>query len=195
MAHTTFCAIDFETANGSRASVCAVGLVRVDAATGRVLHAGGGLVRPPAGHDTFLPQNTRIHGILADQVTAAPRWPEVMAWITDFVGSDELVAHNAAFERSVIRQASQACGLASVQPEIVCTVKLAQTMLPLLENHRLPTVAAHLDVPLLNHHQALADATMCALIAQRLLTKAAPGTTLTQLAQACSRPQQMQLPL
>lgn len=61
---------------------------------------------------------------------------------------------------------------------------MSRALLPGLENHKLPTVAEHLGVPLMNHHDALEDAAMCGLVAARLLRRCPAGTTLTQLAVA-----------
>jgi len=61
-----FTAIDFETANSSSASACAVGLTRVR--NGRVVATAGWLIQPPPGHDRFFELNVNIHGITADDV-------------------------------------------------------------------------------------------------------------------------------
>ena len=46
-----FTAIDFETANSKRASVCAVGATRVR--DGRIVERFNQLVHPPLGYDEF----------------------------------------------------------------------------------------------------------------------------------------------
>ena len=84
-----FTAIDFETANGSRASACSVGLVKVR--DGRVVDKTGWLIRPPAGHDEFAPWNITIHGITADMVaiswmTCSPS-PTATTWSPTTRGS------------------------------------------------------------------------------------------------------------
>lgn len=180
----TFCGIDFETANGSRASVCSVGLVRIDAQNGTILAETGGLITPHPAHSAFLPGNVRVHGITAEHVRAArgPEWPQALRLIREFVGDDLLVAHNASFERSVIRSASAAYLIEPPPFDFVCTVKLARAMLPELTKHKLPIVAEHLGVLGGQHHDALDDARMCGLIAARLIERTAPGTTLAQLA-------------
>ena len=92
-----FTAIDFETANGSSASACSVGLVKVR--DGQVVDRIGWFIQPPAGHDHFVDWNTRIHGITADMVLEAPTWVEQLADLVAFTGDDEPVAHDAGFER------------------------------------------------------------------------------------------------
>src|SRR5690242_15251651 len=67
-----FTAIDFETANSSSASACAVGLARVR--DGRVVATAGWLIQPPPGHDRFFELNTRIHGIRQEDVVGAKGW-------------------------------------------------------------------------------------------------------------------------
>ena len=56
-----FVAIDFETANSSPASPCAVGLVRV--VEGKIQESLSMLFQPPLGYDWFHPGNIAIHGI------------------------------------------------------------------------------------------------------------------------------------
>lgn len=182
-----FCAIDFETANPARGSVCSFGLVRLDA-DGNLLAVDGGLVHPPAGLDHFAPMNMRIHHISPKKVAGAPGWEAILPRLVDFVGDDLLVAHNAAFERSVIRAASLAVGLADPELPIACTVRMSRLIMPQLSDHKLPTVARHLGVPVLQHHDAIADAAMCGLIATKLLAHARGGAALDQLAAACGEP-------
>lgn len=182
----TFCALDFETANGSRASVCSVGLVRIDETAGQATDAISGLVTPHRDHSAFLPGNIRVHGITADMVreARAPEWPSVLHQIREFVGTDLVVAHNAPFERSVLRAASAAYGLPDPGFDMVCTVKLSRALLPGLSSHKLPVVAAHLGVLAGNHHDALADARMSGMIAAGLVARAGYGAHLAHLAHA-----------
>jgi DNA polymerase-3 subunit epsilon len=63
---STFAAIDFETANHSPDSACAVGLVVV---TGdRIVHREHHLIRPPDRAFVF----TWLHGLAWDDVRGAP---------------------------------------------------------------------------------------------------------------------------
>ncbi len=105
-----FTAIDFETANGSAASACSVGLVKVR--DGQVVDEIGWFIQPPFGHDHFVEWNTRIHGITADMVLEAPGWVDQLADLQTYIDGDALVAHNAGFDMGVMKSACAATGLA-----------------------------------------------------------------------------------
>ena len=68
-----FAAIDFETANRERSSVCSVGAVIVR--DGRIVDSIYRLIRPrPHYYSSFC---TRIHGLTAADTAAAPEFPAV----------------------------------------------------------------------------------------------------------------------
>lgn len=156
-----FTAIDFETANSSSASVCAVGLARVR--SGRVVARAGWLIRPPAGYDQFLEFNTRIHGIRASDVTDAMTWSEQLGDLCAFAGADVLVAHNAGFDMSVLRRACAATGDSPPPYRYLCTVHLARASYT-LDSYRLPIAAAAAGFTDLIHHDPTSDAEACAHI-------------------------------
>jgi len=161
----SFTAIDFETANARRGSVCSVGLAKVErgVVTGRYYS----LIQPPTGVFDFSYFNTQIHGITSEDVLDAPDWAEVYAQIRRFAGADVLVAHNAVFDKSCLMQANSLLHIKG-EHDFVCTCQNARRLLPQLPNHKLPTVAAALAVRLDNHHNALDDAVAAARIAVEL---------------------------
>ena len=156
-----FTAIDFETANSSSASACAVGLARVR--DGRVVSTAGWLIRPPAGHDRFFGLNTGIHGIRAEDVVDAPDWTTQLADLTAFVGDDVLVAHNAGFDMSVLRRACEVTQAACPPYRYVCSLQVSRKTYE-LASYRLPLVAAAAGFLDFAHHDASADALACAHI-------------------------------
>lgn len=163
---TSFVAIDFETANPSRASVIQIGLVRViDGVIGRT-HTSP--VMPPAGHRAFAPGNVKVHGLGPGYILHAPEWPNIMERLVRLATVGEcvlpLVAHNAAFERSVITRASEAVGVASpwTPEDYFCTVKYARRVLPHLPQHKLNVLVEHLELGEFSHHDAGEDAAMTA---------------------------------
>lgn len=163
-----FTAIDFETANAQRGSVCAVGITKVH--DGQIVRSTSCLVSPPQGLDRFAPANIRVHGIKPSDVRGAAGWPRVWRAMIDIIGTDIVVAHNAPFERSVIRAASQAEGVGVPPLHIACTVKMAKLLLPDLPKHKLPFVAEALGVLQAHHHDAGDDARVCAEVCLAMVT-------------------------
>jgi len=156
-----FTAIDFETANPSTASACAVGLARVRG--GRVVATASWLIQPPPGHDEFAEWNTRIHGIRAADVVAAKRWTDQLDDLAAFAGADVLVAHNAGFDMNVLKRACAATGDPCPPYRYVCSLQVSRKVYD-LESYRLPLVAAAAGFGEFPHHDAGADAHACAQI-------------------------------
>jgi DNA polymerase-3 subunit epsilon len=156
-----FTAIDFETANGSRASACQVGLTRVRG--GEVVEKTGWLIRPPEGHDAFLEWNTRIHGITAEHVAEALCWDEQIEDLIGFAGDDVLVAHNASFDMGVLRAACDVTAYDLPAYRYLCTLQVARKAYR-LPSYRLPVAAEAAGFTGFSHHDAVADALACAHI-------------------------------
>lgn len=156
-----YVAIDFETANSSSASACSVGLVKV--VGGRVVDKAGWLIRPPFGHDFFSEWNTRVHGIVENDVIDALQWHEQMVDLMEFVGDEILVAHNAGFDMGVIRGGCAATGIDTPAQRYFCSLQIARKTYS-LDSYRLPMAAMAAGFDDFAHHEALADAEACAAI-------------------------------
>ncbi|SIT71432.1 exonuclease domain-containing protein [Microbacterium sp. RU33B] len=176
-----FTAIDFETANSSSASACAVGLARVR--DGEIVARAGWLIQPPPGHDRFFELNTRIHGLREEDVAGAKGWTAQLPELVSFIGDDVLAAHNAGFDMTVIRRACEATGDVWPLNDYICSLQISRKTYE-LDSYRLPSVAAaagFLDFP---HHDAAADALACAhiLIDAARLVGARDVASLAELA-------------
>jgi DNA polymerase III subunit epsilon len=155
-------ALDFETASHSPDSACALGLALVE--DGRLIASDAFLIRPPETRFVF----TYIHGICWDDVQDAPTfdqaWQRLAPWLE---GVDWLAAHNAPFDRGVLRACCRTWRLASVDTPFICTVQLARRVWGIYPT-KLPLVCRALDIPL-QHHDAGSDASACAQIVVRAL--------------------------
>lgn len=161
-----FAAIDFETANARRSSVCSVGVVIVR--EGEVTDKFYSLIRPVP--DYYLFPNTQIHGLTADDTAASPLFPEVWAQVAPKIAGLPLVAHNSPFDESCLRAVFEAYAMPYPDYRFFCTCRASRVRLGrILPNHQLQTVAAHCGFDLTAHHHALADAEACAAIALQLL--------------------------
>lgn len=158
---TDFVAIDFETANRSPASACAIGMVRVRG--GEMVARDAFLIRPPAGHDHFEPFNIQLHGISPERVAGAPQWHAAYERMIEFIGDDVIVAHNAGFDIGVFVAASRTLGLPVPAFRYLCSLRLARKHYR-LPSYRLPSAAAAAGYTLEHHHDPLEDAEACAAI-------------------------------
>jgi DNA polymerase-3 subunit epsilon len=156
-----FTAIDFETANGSPASPCAVGLVRVrDSKKVETLEL---LFRPPVPHDWFSEANILVHGITPEMVHDAPEYSEVLRQMLAFIGDDLLVAHNSTFDMGVLVASAKAVNQALPKLQYGCSLKIARKTYN-LDSYRLNAVAYAIGHEEFDHHNALADSDACARI-------------------------------
>lgn len=155
-----FVAVDVETANAQRASVCAVGIALVR--EGEVVATEKILVQPPTGLDSFSALNRGIHGICADDVKDAPAWDEVAGQLEVLGSQLPLVAHNAAFDRGAYEAACAEAGRTAQPMEWLDLLELSRRLRPDTRQHTLPVLADAYGVRLENHHDAEQDARACA---------------------------------
>ncbi|MDR0885673.1 MAG: 3'-5' exonuclease [Clostridiales Family XIII bacterium] len=162
-----FIAIDFETANNFRASACQVGLVKV--MNSEIVDTFSSLICPPEEYQKLNYWNWKVHGIDAEDYLSAKSWLEIYEeHLADWLfGFDIMVAHNAPFDKGVWNALNDYYAI-NHKTQWHCTVKGVRRHLPNLPNHKLPTVAAHLGIEQLHHHDATDDALVCAHIALML---------------------------
>jgi DNA polymerase-3 subunit epsilon len=153
-------AIDFETANESRASPCAVGLAWIE--DGVVTRRAYSLIRPPEMR--FNHGNIRIHGITPRDVLDAPDFLTALAPFAEDLGRTLLLAHNAAFDMGVIAATCLAYGRPVPRLRYLCTRTIAQRAWPGEPSHGLAAMAARVGVTF-KHHHAEEDAAACAEVA------------------------------
>lgn len=156
-----FVAVDVETANSVRGSVCAVGATVVRG--GKVTQTESWLSRPPAQLNWFDPFNVMLHGITSGDVARAPSFTDSLERLLALVGGLPVVAHNAAFDVGALRDGCDAEGVPWPTLTYVCSLVLSRRALDLI-SYRLPLVAAELAVGLDRHHDAAGDSLAAANI-------------------------------
>ncbi len=161
-----FSAIDWETANEQRSSVCSVGVVIVR--DGVIVDSFYSLIHPTPNY--YQPFCQNVHGLCDDDTHDAPTFPEVWKKIIPLIGDLPLVAHNSTFDEGCLKAAYQAYGMDYPGYVFYDTLAAARKHFGgSLPNHQLQTVAAACGYDLTNHHHALADAEACAHIAMEIL--------------------------
>ncbi|MCL0330113.1 3'-5' exonuclease [Apilactobacillus xinyiensis] len=155
-----FIAIDFETAASKRASACSVALIVVR--NNKVVDEFYSLINPEVD---FNWRNIKVHGIHEKDVQDAPTFPEIWSHLKKFFNSNQLViAHNASFDNSVIKQSLIRYNLEIPKYLTLDTLKTSKEFYPDLTNHKLNTVCDALNIELKHHHNALDDSLACANI-------------------------------
>ncbi len=161
-----FAAIDFETANSCRSSVCSVGLIIVR--NGEITDRLYSLIHPEPNFYNY--HNVMVHGLTDRDTVDAPIFPEVWNQMEPLIKDLPLVAHNSSFDESCLKAVFKVYQMDYPDYTFYCTCKASRKKFGKeLPNHQLQTVALRCGYNLKEHHHALADAEACAWIARETL--------------------------
>ena len=94
-----FAAIDFETANNERSSVCSVGIVIVR--DGEIVDSFYSLIQPEPNYYNYW--CSQVHGLCHEDTDDAPVFPKVWAQIEPLIEGLPLVAHNKPFDEGCLK--------------------------------------------------------------------------------------------
>ena len=156
----TFNAIDVETANADRASICQIGIAHVQ--DGGIRDQWKTLINP---EDWFDPWNVLIHGINEDGVRNSPTLPEVREELRRRLRGSVLVSHTS-FDRVAFERAMTRYDLEQLQVTWLDSARIARRAWPDSYGTRgwgLKNIARDLGISF-KHHDALEDARAAAEI-------------------------------
>src|SRR4051794_14997765 len=161
LATAEFLVVDTETngLGGDRCELTEIGAVLVGG--GELHDRWETLVAAPTPLSRGIQRFTGITQAMVDQ---APRAEEVLPELARLAHGRVLVAHSAAFDRRVLRQAFERAGVQWPAPPVLCTVALARRFAPLVRQRKLAALAASLGIEVEISHRALADAETCARV-------------------------------
>lgn len=157
-----FVAVDVETANSDRSSICQIGLAVV--LSGEITEVRTQLVDP---EDFFDPRNIKIHGIDGTTVRGSPRFEDVYEEIAGHFRG--VVVSHMAFDRIAISQACESCGNRLRYGHWLDSAQVARRAWPEKYDQRgykLGNVAADLGISF-RHHDAGEDARVAAEVVLR----------------------------
>ena len=155
----SFAALDFETATASRGSACSVGVVVIE--NGAVTATKSCLIQPPG--NIYDPFNVSIHGITPEMTAHSASFDRVWPALADIIQDRVVIAHNAAFDISVLRKSAEQYSYVPPPLWFACSYRLAKETWPERWSYRLNDLAKDLGIPL-DHHDALSDAHAAASI-------------------------------
>ena len=148
---------DVETPNHRNHRISAIGLAVVE--NGRIVQEIDRLVDPETEFDYF---NVMLTGIRPEDVEGAPNFPQLWEEIGSIMDSGILVAHNAAFDMSVLAKCLRYYDMEGpVYRSYACTCTMGRACFPHLPDHKLNTLCACRGIAL-DHHRAGSDSRACA---------------------------------
>lgn len=175
-----FTVFDVETPNRESRRMSSIGIISVE--DGKICGEFQSLVNPETYFDPF---NTYLTGIDAAAVKDAPAFPELWTTIEPIMSEGLLVAHNAAFDMSVLKKCLADYGIFwKKYTHYICTVSMGRSLLPGI-SHRLDDLCDHYGIEL-DHHQALSDSRACAQILLRYLDDGADVRRFIRTCTFCS---------
>ena len=155
-------AIDFETANAQRNSACALGVTLIDNL--QIIETNYWLFKPIGSFDYM---NVMVHGITEDDVYNKPTMQQIWPEIHSYLAGRTIIAHNAAFDLSVLRKTLESYDLEKPTATYSCTMRMAKNLWPQHHNHKVDTLCRHFGFKL-DHHNAASDALACARLGLEL---------------------------
>jgi len=152
--NSEFVVFDVETTGFSAEtdSIIEIGAVRIK--NMEIVDTFSAFVNP----QRHIPERiTELTGIDDDMVKDAGTIETVVKEFCEFIGDADLVAHNAKFDTSFLKNAMSRNNLLYSYASID-TVELARALSLDVKNYKLDTLAAHFKISLENHHRACDDA-------------------------------------
>ncbi|MDH6192091.1 DNA polymerase III epsilon subunit family exonuclease [Streptomyces sp. CZ24] len=167
---TGYAVVDVETTGLARDDrIVSAGVYQLDA-LGRVEDHWYTLVNPERD-----PGPVWIHGLTTSVLKDAPLFKDISDELSARLADRVLVAHNAAFDWSMLaREYARAERVAPVRQRL-CTIALSKELGLPLPNHKLESLAAHFGVVQERAHHALDDARVLAEAFRPSLAAAAGG--------------------
>ncbi len=160
-----YTAIDFETANNFRRSACSLGLVKVE--EGQIVEKKYWLIKPTPLEVGFM--QYKVHGIKLEMLINQPDFKELWQEIKPYLENQTLVAHNGKFDFNVLAHLINHYELENIPMTTYCTLDLSKIVWPNELAYNLASLVSEKLGVAFNHHNALEDAEVTALLFQQIL--------------------------
>lgn len=155
-----FVAIDLETANFNRSSICEIGISIVH--DSEIIETKNWLVQPEGNLYNSL--NISIHGIHPEDTASAPSFAEVWKEVLPYLQNNIVVAHNTSFDMYAIRDALIENNIEFPTFQYYCSLRVARYTFHNTYSYSLPILCEAMGIPFSVHHRAGGDAEGCAKV-------------------------------
>ncbi|WGI23673.1 exonuclease domain-containing protein [Halomonas alkaliantarctica] len=150
MSETAFIFVDVET-TGTRATrdrVTEIAALKV--VNGELVDRWSSLIYP----ECKVPaQITQLTGIRDDMLADAPRFAQIAESLREWLGDGQLVAHNARFDYSFLRNEFKRAGQ-DYRAALICTLRLSRRIAPQERQHNLKALLNRYGITPTRRHRA-----------------------------------------
>lgn len=151
----TITVVDFEIANNSMTSICAIGLCRID--DGKIVGREHYLIQPP--ENRYDADMSAVHGITPDMTRDAESFPIVWDKIKQHFQNTYVAAHNAKrFDMPALKAVLEHFGIEEPHFEFIDTMYVCDKYKDASCRRSLSALCEAFGIPLTDHHNALCDA-------------------------------------
>lgn len=140
------------------------------------------LVNPEQPIQPFV---VKLTGINNGMLTSAPKFYEVAKRVVEITSDCTLVAHNADFDYRILRTEFRRLGF-DYERNSLCTVELAQQLLPGQTSYSLGKLSRALGIPMADRHRASGDAQATVQLFKLLLSKDSSKNILKKMLRSSS---------
>jgi len=155
-----FVVFDIETTGLSFKNdrITEIGAVKIK--NGKIVDSINWLINP----QMEIPQNIAdLTGITNEMVKNSPVFSSIIEEIKSYFGEHPIVAHNASFDYTFMRNAFESLG-ESIDNTVLDTVEMAKLVFPEFKRYNLKSLCKRLKINLESHHRASDDARAAAEI-------------------------------
>ncbi len=159
--------VDVETTGGkfNEEGITEIAIYRYDGQ--EIVDTFSSLINPEKEIQPFVVQLT---GINNKMLVNAPKFYEIAKRVIEIMDGAVLVAHNAEFDYRMLRNEFERLGY-TFETQTLCTVELAQKLLPEQESYSLGKLVRSLGIPITDRHRATGDALATVKLFDLLLRK------------------------
>ncbi len=172
-----YAVLDIETTGGqfNEEGITEIAIYRFDGH--EVVDQFISLVNPQIPIQSFV---VKLTGINNEMLRNAPKFHEVAKRIVEITKDCTLVAHNAVFDCRILATEFRRLGY-EFEKQNVCTVELAQKLLPEQPSFSLGKLVRSLGIPIPDRHRASGDAIATLKLFKILLEKDVQKTVITSM--------------
>lgn len=160
MENLNFVALDLETANSERSSICEIGITIVR--DSQIIESKSWLVKPKDNYyDGF---NILIHGITPRMTKNCPYFKEVWKEVEPYLNNQIVVAHNTAFDMYALRDSFINNKITFPTFKHFCSCRIAKYTFSDTYTYSLSPLCDAMSIEFESHHRAESDSIACAKV-------------------------------